>query len=528
LKHIDLFEQITLQAIRFDSVAVALFAVSSGLKQLCRGFWMKIGELLQAAGLVSEDDIARAIARQQEEGGRLGPNLVAIGAITEEELANFTEGVPIEPANVQETGLPEPFLIDLMIKLIFVGPAESVSDLAAAMRLSPTVITDLLETAVRGQLVAALGANGGALSMRYELTEQGKARAREAMSRSAYTGPAPVPLDVYAHWIERQKVTNELVNVPRLQQAFNDLEIADALVDKLGPAVTSGRTLLMYGPPGNGKTSVAQRLDRVFRHVIHIPHAVLVEGQVMTVFDPDLHRPVAGGAHARPRLSTSLWRDEADGRFVPCRRPFIVAGGELTMEMLDLKHEAGGNFYVAPLHMKAAGGCFLIDDFGRQMVSPTALLNRWIVPLENKVDYLKLATGKSFRVPFQTVVIFSTNLSPADLMDGAFLRRIPYKLEIGAPSPDAWRRIFKSVCAANNVPAEDSQVREIERLISERHGLELAAYQPRFLIEQIVASAHFRGVGPTLAPDLVNLALANLTVGREAAAAEGATLARVA
>ncbi|WP_164155627.1 ATP-binding protein [Sandarakinorhabdus rubra] len=488
---------------------------------------MRIGELLLAAGLVSEADIARAVDRQHEEGGRLGPNLVAVGAISEEALAKFCDGVPIEPGTIQETGLPETFLVDLMLKLIFVGPAESVADLAAALRLSPGVVTDLLEAAVRGQMVVALGSNGGALAMRYELTETGKTRAREAMARSAYTGPAPVPLEVYAHWIERQKVTNEIVNVERLRNAFDDLEVADALVDKLGPAVTSGRTLLMYGPPGNGKTSVAQRLDRVFRHVIYIPHAVLVEGQVMTVYDPDLHRPVAGGAASRPRLTTSLWRDEADGRFVPCRRPFIVAGGELTMEMLDLKHEAGGNFYVAPLHMKAAGGCFLIDDFGRQMVSPTALLNRWIVPLENKVDYLKLATGKSFRVPFQTVVIFSTNLSPADLMDGAFLRRIPYKLEIGAPSAEAWRRIFKSVCAANHVPAEDSQVREIERLISDRHGLDLAAYQPRFLIEQILASANFRGTPPSLSPELVNLALDNLTIGR-AGPSEAATLARVA
>lgn len=488
---------------------------------------MRIGELLLAAGLVSEADIARAIDRQHEEGGRLGPNLVAVGAITAEALADFCDGVPIEPGTIAETGLPETFLVDLTLKLLFIGPAESVSDLAAALRLSPGVVNELLESAVRGQLVGALGASSGALSMRYELTEGGKARAREAMARSAYTGPAPIPLEVYTHWVERQKVTNEVVNVPRLRQAFDDLEVADALVDKLGPAVTSGRTVLMYGPPGNGKTSVAQRLDRVFRHVIHIPHAVLVEGQVMTVFDPDLHRPVPGGASSRPRLSTSLWRDEADDRFVPCRRPFIVAGGELTMEMLDLKHEAGGNFYVAPLHMKAAGGCFLIDDFGRQMVSPTALLNRWIVPLENKVDYLKLATGKSFRVPFQTVVIFSTNLAPADLMDGAFLRRIPYKLEIGAPSSEAWRRIFKGVCAANNVPAEDSQVREIERQICERYGLDLAAFQPRFLIEQIIASANFRGTPPTLTPELVSLALDNLTVGR-AGPSDSATLARVA
>ncbi|MFZ4381582.1 MAG: hypothetical protein ACOYO0_06420 [Sandarakinorhabdus sp.] len=487
--------------------------------------FMRIGELLVAAGVVSEADIARAIDRQREDGGRLGPNLVAVGAISAEELAHFCDGVPVEPATIEDTGLPENFLIDLMLKFLFIGPAETVADLSAVLRLSPRLVSDLLEASVRGQLAAALGGNG--MMMRHELTNAGKARAREAMARSAYLGPAPVPLEVYAHWLERQKVTNEVIDVPCMRRAFEGLEVADALVDKLGPAITSGRALLVYGPPGNGKTSVAQRLERVFRQIIHIPHAVLVEGQVMTVFDPDVHQPIDPNGLTRPRLVTSLYRDEADGRFVPCRRPFIVTGGELTLEMLDLKHESGGNFYVAPLHMKAAGGCLLIDDFGRQMVSPTALLNRWIVPLENKVDYLKLATGKSFRVPFQTVVIFSTNLAPADLMDPAFLRRIPYKLEIGPPSPPAWRRIFRAVAASHGIAAEDHQISDIERELTLTHGLDLAAYQPRFLIEQIIASARFKAQSPALTPDLVALAFDNLTVG-SASAGETGTLARVA
>jgi hypothetical protein len=490
---------------------------------------MRIGELLVAAGLVSGADNARALERQRDEGGRLGPNLVAVGAISAEDLARFCDGVPEEPATIAETGLPETFLIDLMLKFLFIGQADTVADLSALLKLSFKLVAELLESAVRGQLAAALGSNGGGLGMRHELTDAGKARAREALARSAYAGPAPVPLDVYAHWIERQKVTNEILDVPRLRRAFEGLEVADALVDKLGPAITSGRAVLMYGPPGNGKTSVAARLDRVFRQIIHIPHAVLVEGQVMTVFDQDVHKPVSEAALNRPQLVASLYRDEADGRFVPCRRPFIVTGGELTMEMLDLKHEAGSNFYVAPLHIKAAGGCLLIDDFGRQLVSPTALLNRWIVPLENRVDYLKMATGKSFRLPFQTVVIFSTNLAPADLMDPAFLRRIPYKMEIGPPSPDAWRRIFKTVADSRGVPTHDSQIREIERDLTAGHGLDLAAYQPGFIIDQIVAAARFKGIAPELQRELVALALDNLTVGRAGGGAgETGTLARVA
>jgi len=475
---------------------------------------MRIGELLVAAGLVSEADIAQAIDRQHDQGGRLGPNLVAVGAISADVLNRFCEAMPPEPASIEETGLPENFLIDLMLKFLFLGPAETAADLSGAMKLSPKLTVELLEGAVRGQLAAALGGHGGALMLRHELTDAGKARAREALARSAYTGPAPVPLDVYAHWLERQKITNEVIDVPAMRSAFAGLEVADTLVDKLGPALTTGRALLMYGPPGNGKTSVAQRLDRVFRQIIYIPHAVLVEGQVMTVFDPDVHAPVSPQALASPRLFMSLYRDEADGRFVPCRRPFIVTGGELTMEMLDLKHESGGNFYTAPLHMKAAGGVLLIDDFGRQMVSPTALLNRWIVPLENRVDYLKLITGKSFRVPFQTFVIFSTNLAPADLMDPAFLRRIPYKVEVGPPAAEAWCRVFHAVAAGHGLPAEPDDVAAIQRALVQDHGLELANYQPRFLIEQIIAAARFRDEPASLRADLVTLALDNLTVGR--------------
>lgn len=488
---------------------------------------MRIGELLVAAGLVTDADIARAVDRQREDGGRLGPNLVAAGAISQADLARFLDAVPSEPTTLGETGLPLNVLMDLMLKLLFLGPAETAADLSGLLKLSPKLVTDLLELAVRGQLAAVLGSAGGPLALRHELTEAGKRRAREALARSSYAGPAPVPLDVYAHWVDRQKVTNEVIDVPRMRRAFDDLEVGDALVDQLGPAIVSGRAMLLYGPPGNGKTSVAQRLERVFRQIIYIPHAVLVDGDVMTVFDPDVHRAVDGNGPMRPQLAASLYRDETDSRFVACSRPFIITGGELTLEMLDLKHEAGGNFYVAPLHIKAAGGCLLIDDFGRQLISPTALLNRWIVPLENRVDYLKLATGKSFRVPFQTVVIFSTNLAPADLMDPAFLRRIPYKMEIGPPSSEIWRRIFKHVAAGHGISAEDGQIREIERDIAERHGLALAAYQPRFVIEQVVAAARFRNIAPGLSRELIALAVSNLTVGRTVGADAG-TLARVA
>jgi hypothetical protein len=479
---------------------------------------MRIGELLLAARLVSEDQISAAMGRQRREGGRLGHNLAAIEAISPERLEAFLAAVPAEPSSVAETGIDEKSLLELLLKTAFNTPAESLADFAHALKLMPKLVDDLLDLCVRGQLMSALG--GGHAGARYELTEAGKRRAMEANARSAYVGAAPVSLESYTHWVSRQKVTNEQIDWPGMKRAFADLQVADAFVDQIGPAISSGRALLMYGPPGNGKTSVAQRLERVFQQIIYVPHAVLIDGQVMMVFDPDVHRPV-NPAWGDPEASPSLYRDNADSRWVACWRPFIVTGGELTLEMLDLKHEATANLYTAPLHIKAAGGCLLIDDFGRQIVSPTALLNRWIVPLENRVDYLKLNTGKSFRIPFEAIVIFSTNLDPADLMDPAFLRRIPYKLEVRAPALEAYRRIFEAVAAANGLKAQLTHevFHQIVTTLRDVHGLELAAFQPGFLIAQIVAACRFREVPPDFHPDMVDYAIANLAIGRSASAA---------
>ena len=490
---------------------------------------MRIGELLVTARLVTEAQIAEAVARQRDAGGRLGQNLVAIGAISDADLDRFIVGIPADPLSLADTGIDEKTLLDLLLKIVFIGPAESIAELSHIMRLAPSMVAQLIEGAVRSQLLIALGAAvGGATNMRYQLTDAGRRRGSEAYARSGYIGAAPVSLESYTSQLDRQRITNERIDWQGMRDAFSDLEVSDAFVDQIGPAVSSGRALLMYGPPGNGKTSVAQRLERVFRNIIYIPFAVSIEGQIMLVFDPDVHRPVNPRAVTEFGQSLSLLRDNADPRWVACWRPFIVTGGELTLEMLDLQHEATANFYVAPLHVKAAGGCLLIDDFGRQRVSPTALLNRWIVPLESRVDYMKLATGKSFRLPFEAIVIFSTNLEPADLMDPAFLRRIPYKLEVRAPEQDSYRRIFESVCAARGMGGmvTDRVFDHVINRLKVVQGLELAAFQPRFLIDQVEAVCKFRGVPPSLDLDLLDYAVGNLVVGRSAGTTP--TLAKVA
>src|SRR6202041_1929435 len=266
----------------------------------------------------------------------------------------------------------------------------------------------------------------------------------------------------------------------RIRKSIGSLTFADALIEQCGAGLNSGRAMLLYGPPGNGKTSIARCMASVFSDIIYVPYAIAVEGQIIRVFDPAIHVAVnraglgddSGVLAARP--------DILDHRWVACRRPFVVTGGELTLEMLDLLYDPIGHYYEAPLHIKALGGCFIIDDFGRQLVSPTDLLNRWIVPLENRVDYLKLHTGKSFSIPFEELIMFSTNLEPEDLMDPAFLRRLPYKIEIGAPTLDLYRKIFEKEAERQGLTVADDIFEFIVYKIREEKELDFAAYHPKF------------------------------------------------
>jgi hypothetical protein len=263
--------------------------------------------------------------------------------------------------------------------------------------------------------------------------------------------------------------------------------------------------------------------------VIYVPYSVIVEGQIIRVHDPSIHIRLDPAKVDDDGGISVLRREEYDARWVPCRRPFVVTGGELTLEMLDLRYDETGHYYEAPLHMKALGGCFIIDDFGRQLVSPTNLLNRWIVPLESRVDYLKLHTGKSFSIPFEELIMFSTNLEPEDLMDPAFLRRLPYKIEVGAPSLENFKRIFKRESEKQAMTVSEEIFNSIVRKLRDEKQLEFAAYQPKFIIDQIVATCRFMGQPSHFEPRYIDYALDNLRVKRIAAAkAESKTYARIA
>jgi hypothetical protein len=403
------------------------------------------------------------------------------------------------------------------MKLIYTERLETVRQFKNAIKLPYHLVLELVRMAVDNKLLRSLGAgrSDSPIDLGYAFTEEGRRFTLDALEQLRFAGPAPVTLDDFTRQVCLQRPTNESVTVEGITAAIEGLVVSTDLLEQCGPALNSGRAILLYGAPGNGKSSVARRFASVYKDVIYVPYAVTVDGQIIRVFDPSIHFPVERGAEAEGiEELTFVRQEEVDERWVPCKRPFVITGGELTLDMLDLRYDTTGNFYEAPLHMKALGGCFMIDDFGRQLVSPANLLNRWIVPLENRVDYLKLHTGKSFCIPFEELIIFSTNLEPEDLMDPAFLRRLPYKIEVGPPRLELYQRIFEMECEQQGLALPGYVFDTIVREIREGNGMALAAYQPKFIVDQVVATCRFLGEPAHFEPRFIDYAVRNLGVRR--------------
>jgi len=483
------------------------------------GVRMRIGDLLIRANLVTREQVAEALRRQACNGGRLGANLVAMGAIDQRVLEAFLKRIPGEPASIAATGIDPIDLLSLLMKLVYTGRLETCRQMGDAIKLPYHLVAELVQMAVDRQLLRTLGVRNSdnPIDMGYALTEEGKRWTIDALELMRYVGPAPVTLEEFTFQVSLQKLTNELITFEKIRKALGDLSFSDSLIEQSGPALNSGRAILLYGPPGNGKTSFAFSLSSVFSDIIYIPYAIIVEGEIIRFFDASVHLEVSPTAASEEGELSFVRAEEHDARWVPCQRPFIVTGGELTLEMLDLRYEPTGHFYEAPLHVKALGGCFIIDDFGRQLVSPATLLNRWIVPMESRTDYLKLHTGKSFSIPFEELVVFSTNLDPEDLMDPAFLRRLPYKIEIGAPGAEMYRRIFEKECSRRDLVLADGVFEFIVHRLRKEKGLDFAAYQPKFIVDQIVATCRFMGQPPHFEPRFIEYALNNLRVRRNPA-----------
>ncbi len=341
----------------------------------------------------------------------------------------------------------------------------------------------------------------------YAITGAGIARAREALERSQYAGQAPVPIEAYNQAIRQQNQGRMAITSRLLRQALSELVLSEATFQRIGPAVNSGTSIFIYGPPGNGKTSVARAIGKMILSTsMYIPYAIYIDGQVVKLYDSVNHKKAP---EKKPVLNDSgslRSGKRPDPRWVHIRRPFIVTGGELTLHGLDLVFDDVNKFYEAPFQVKANGGILLIDDFGRQMVRPRDLLNRWIVPLENRIDYLTLHTGRKVEVPFNVLVVFSTNLPPKDLVDEAFLRRLRHKIEIGDPSYEEYREIFKRVAKSKGVQYNDQGLGYLLQEWYVKRGRKLRASHPRDICDQIIDISNFLSREPSMTNDLIKRA----------------------
>jgi hypothetical protein len=408
------------------------------------------------------------------------------------------------PLRLEETGLGADLIEQILIKTLQVGEVTGLM-LADRLCLTFSILEPLIERTRAERLVEVRGTVGtGSASYRYALTDAGRDRARRYMELNQYIGPAPVTLASYTAQMHALAAAGTFIDREQLAEAFSHLVLGENVLEQVGPAVNASKAVFLYGPPGNGKTVIAEGMGRALGGDMLIPHAVEVEGHIMTMFDPIMHHRLEVDAPSTSIVATA----PRDRRWLKIRRPVVIVGGELTLDMLDLTFNPQSRFYEAPIQLKANGGVFLIDDFGRQRMRPQDLLNRWIVPLESRVDYLTLHTGKKFQVPFDVLTVFATNLAPASLADEAFLRRIPYKIQIGDPDVEQFTKIFELNCRRRKMRFHQVMVAYLYRRHYRPLRRPLRACQPRDLIDQVVALCRYRGVEPTITRELLDAACA--------------------
>jgi len=414
--------------------------------------------------------------------------------------------LPASPKTLEETGLALGFLVELACKTLYFGGVMSLAGISEQLALPVSVTNDAMGFLKKERLAEVKKGADIRASYTYALTHQGRERAREYLQLSAYVGAAPVPLNRYIEVAREQTVRKMTVDRETMQRAFDGVVLPPGFLDRLGPAVNSWRSIFLYGPSGNGKTFIAERLIKVLSGSILIPHALCVDNQVIRIYDPVNHIKMDNGVRAAPTEVLLENRTEYDHRWVPCERPVVVAGGELTLAMLDLSFDQVSKFYEAPLQLKANGGIFLIDDLGRQLVRPFDLLNRWIVPLEKSRDYLTLQNGKKFEVPFDQIILFSTNIEPRELADEAFLRRIGHKIKIDYLREDEYVAICREECKRLGLEFRPEAIRYLMEEEHVRRGIRLSACHPGDILSRVVEICHYEGTEPLLDKERISRA----------------------
>ena len=415
----------------------------------------------------------------------------------------FSQPEPLPPpATIADTGLHPDVLAQLLLKTL-VGGEASGTGLADKLHVPYSVLDALIQHARVEKLIEVRGTSGaGNAGYRYVLTDLGRDRAMQFMDVCRYVGPAPVPLNQYNDYVRACMAARPYIDKDLLSTGFEHLVVARSMLDLLGPAVNSGKSLFLYGAPGNGKTVIAEGIGRALGSDMYAPHAIDVDGQIITMYDPVSHVSRQTKGDSMSVIAAAAH----DRRWEKIKRPVVVVGGELTLEMLDLTFNPISKFYEAPIQMKANGGVFVVDDFGRQRIPPRDLLNRWIVPLESRVDFLTLHTGRKFEIPFNVLIIFATNLKPQSLADEAFLRRIPYKILAKNPTVDEYCRIFELNCRKRNLPFDPVMVEYLNRKYYEPRRLQMRACHPRDLIEQVVDMCRYHGREPVITRELLDAA----------------------
>jgi hypothetical protein len=430
---------------------------------------------------------------------------MSAAAIATASSPSTTPTPSVPPATLADTGLHPDTLGQLLLKTLVAGE-NSGTQLADSLRVPYSVLDALIQHARVEKLIEVRGTSGaGNAGYRYALTDLGRERAGRFLEISRYIGAAPVPLAQYNAYVRACMAAKPWVDRETLCSGFGDLIVAENLLNQLGPAVNSGKALFLYGAPGNGKTVVAQGIGQSLGGDMYVPHAIDVDGQTITMYDPVSHI----SRSAATDNQSVVMAMPIDRRWEKIRRPVIVVGGELTLEMLDLTFNPISRFYEAPIQLKANGGVFVVDDFGRQRIPPRDLLNRWIVPLESRVDSLTLHTGRKFEVPFNVFIIFATNLKPESLADEAFLRRIPYKIPAKNPTTDEYSRIFEMNCRKRGLRYDPVMIEYLQRRYYQPRKLAMRACHPRDLIEQVVDMCRYQSREPTITRELLDAACAS-------------------